>query len=348
MRRCSSCQHENPPDARFCVGCGLVLPSEGGRELDATVQVGVRTCAGCGHPNPGTFRFCTECGHPLEDGSPLRDQRTGDLTIPPKDEAEERPSSSDEPEGDPQRQSDTVRFPSAPDLERAKVTHLVSSDESESHLFLGDFVIGRARGDLQIADDPFLSGEHLAIRRRGGRYALEDLGSTNGTFVRLTREHVLEDGDEVMLGRQLFRFVEGGGGSGGRTGGGQTRVLGFGGAVPRLVRILEGGDTGESYALVRPSTVVGRERGEITFPGDVLLSSVHATIVREQGDGGVIRIRDEGSRNGVFLRIRGEWILDEGDVFTAGRQVFRFEKAEAPPAHGQRTVRLDLDPTPLR
>ena len=340
MRRCSACQHENLPDARFCVDCGRPLESAAGG-LDPTVRVEARLCPGCGHPNPASYRFCTECGGALVEPGPQRSGKTEDR-IP--HEAQARGAEGGAPS---EGIGDTVRLRTPTTLERAKVTHLVSPDETESHLFQGEFVIGRAKGDLQLPEDPFLSTEHLAIRRGEHGYALEDLGSTNGTFVRITGERVLEEGDELMIGRQLLRFVRGASRPLAEPGAAnRTRALGFGSAVPRLVRIMEGGGTAESYTLTRQRTVIGREQGDLVFPDDVLLSSVHAVVVRDP-DGSTFRAKDEGSRNGIFLRIRASWPLSEGDVFTAGRQVFRFEKAPAA-FHGQRTVRLDLDPTPLR
>lgn len=71
------------------------------------------------------------------------------------------------------------------------------------------FVIGRATGDLVIAHDGMMSSTHAEIRREkvgeGWLWMLRDLGSTNGTFVRIT-EVQLEHGQEIMLGSSLFVF----------------------------------------------------------------------------------------------------------------------------------------------
>lgn len=57
-----------------------------------------------------------------------------------------------------------------------------------------------------------VSRHHAEIRCEGGRYVLEDLGSTNGTFVnnrRLTRAVMLQDGDEIRLGPDVrLTFVD--------------------------------------------------------------------------------------------------------------------------------------------
>lgn len=83
----------------------------------------------------------------------------------------------------------------------------------------GGLTIGRDSGaDLQI-QDRFASGIHCRIHNRGNAYLLEDLSSTNGTFVngaRIENEVALQDLDELSIGDTVFRFElsipDGGGG----------------------------------------------------------------------------------------------------------------------------------------
>ena len=73
-------------------------------------------------------------------------------------------------------------------------------------------VIGRdPRCDL-VLDDPRVSRRHAEIRPRLGRFALLDLGSTNGTRVNGTRvtEAALADGDRIEIARAAFVFRAGG------------------------------------------------------------------------------------------------------------------------------------------
>jgi pSer/pThr/pTyr-binding forkhead associated (FHA) protein len=79
------------------------------------------------------------------------------------------------------------------------------------YLFRDETVIGRENGDIVFTDDPFLSRRHAAIRvdHAGGRFTLHDLGSSNGTALRIRGEHVLRDGDQFRIGRHLFRFEAG-------------------------------------------------------------------------------------------------------------------------------------------
>jgi hypothetical protein len=67
--------------------------------------------------------------------------------------------------------------------------------------------------DLDAFDtDAKVSRRHARITRRGGAYFIEDLGSTNGTYVNRGRRllpgspQVLADGDEVIVGKTFLRF----------------------------------------------------------------------------------------------------------------------------------------------
>ncbi len=73
----------------------------------------------------------------------------------------------------------------------------------------GGISIGRsADADVQI-DDPFASGVHARVYSRGPSYYVEDMNSTNGTYLngaRLDGEAELRDLDELRIGDTEFRF----------------------------------------------------------------------------------------------------------------------------------------------
>jgi hypothetical protein len=85
--------------------------------------------------------------------------------------------------------------------------------------------------------------------------------------------------------------------------------------------VMEGGQPGEVYDLGE-DTVIGRNNGEITFPHDGFMSGRHARIERR---GSSFILTDEGSRNGSFIKIKGEVELKPGDMILVGKQLFRFE-----------------------
>ena len=84
---------------------------------------------------------------------------------------------------------------------------------------------------------------------------------------------------------------------------------------------MEGGQPGEVYEL-DADTVIGRNKGEIIFPHDGFMSGRHARIERR---GASFILTDEGSRNGSFIKIKGEVELKSGDMILVGKQLFRFE-----------------------
>ncbi len=69
--------------------------------------------------------------------------------------------------------------------------------------------IGRAIENDIVITSKRVSREHAHVRREGWRVLLEDLGSTNGTFLngeRLLVPAPLQDGDQVKIGDVLFIF----------------------------------------------------------------------------------------------------------------------------------------------
>jgi predicted component of type VI protein secretion system len=71
-----------------------------------------------------------------------------------------------------------------------------------------DAVIGREGTDIVLAD-PEVSRRHAAIRVTGVGVAIEDLGSTNGTYVnneRIQGTRELKEGDEIRFGNTVWRL----------------------------------------------------------------------------------------------------------------------------------------------
>jgi diguanylate cyclase (GGDEF)-like protein len=73
------------------------------------------------------------------------------------------------------------------------------------------FQIGRsARNDLAL-DQESISRHHARITFDGTEYWVQDLGSTNGTYVNdePVREQRLADGDQIRIGRSILKFMTG-------------------------------------------------------------------------------------------------------------------------------------------
>lgn len=70
--------------------------------------------------------------------------------------------------------------------------------------------VGRSRRNHVRLKDPLVSTKHLSISVSGNTCVINDLDSSNGSFIngeRLTGGRVLKDGDEVMLGKTILRFA---------------------------------------------------------------------------------------------------------------------------------------------
>jgi len=87
-------------------------------------------------------------------------------------------------------------------------------DPATSQIFpLGEEVtIGRAPGcSVPLADDTYVSQLHARIYIRDGKPFVEDLGSTNGTFLnrdRLSKTMPLRRGDKLQIGRTVLEIVQ--------------------------------------------------------------------------------------------------------------------------------------------
>ncbi len=68
-----------------------------------------------------------------------------------------------------------------------------------------EITLGRERGEINFPDDGYVSGLHARVAARDGRVFLEDLGSSNGTFMKVQGERGLINESFVLMGQQLFR-----------------------------------------------------------------------------------------------------------------------------------------------
>jgi predicted component of type VI protein secretion system len=78
-------------------------------------------------------------------------------------------------------------------------------------LTLDDLTIGRDISNRIVINDAEVSRKHTRLTLQGGTYVVEDLGSTNGTFVngqRLSGPAILRPGDLVMLGEKISLTFE--------------------------------------------------------------------------------------------------------------------------------------------
>jgi hypothetical protein len=187
------------------------------------------TCERCGTENLDGSRYCDECGAAMWLAG-----RASDLTRVPEQpngsnrngrrEASKTVAQSVRGAGQPAMSERQTSSPLvAPDRKVHAVLVIERGSSAGKQFSLSDenSNIGRwdAEGgvfpDVDLdSDDPEakVSRRHARISRRDGQYAIEDLGSTNGTFVNRGRRLVpgnsqpLQDGDEIIVGKTFLRF----------------------------------------------------------------------------------------------------------------------------------------------
>jgi pSer/pThr/pTyr-binding forkhead associated (FHA) protein len=186
--------------------------------------------------------------------------------------------------------------------------------------------VGRAKNSADFPGLCTMAVKHMKFRYERGSLVVDDLGSLNGIYLRVTRPVVLIDGMRFRVGNQTIEFHE---------------------AEPMEPVAPRVSDDGEEYCsrdleqlayldLIRPdgsrglrfpitrpgSTVIGREgaAAHIALTSDNAVSSTHVQIRRE---GGSFLLEDMRSRNGTFVHILGSQAVNAGDVILAGRVLFR-------------------------
>jgi pSer/pThr/pTyr-binding forkhead associated (FHA) protein len=89
-----------------------------------------------------------------------------------------------------------------------RLAQMVGSNSFANSFLLedDDIYLGRDRGHIRFPDDGYVSGSHAVLARRGGKVYIKDLGSSNGTYVRVKEKRVIVSGDSILLGQQLFRI----------------------------------------------------------------------------------------------------------------------------------------------
>ena len=91
---------------------------------------------------------------------------------------------------------------------------VLKSGPQRGHIYTlekSDLILGRDVSNDIVIQDPEVSRRHARLFQKGTTYMLEDLGSTNGTFVggqRLTGPYLLESGETIGLGENCTLVYE--------------------------------------------------------------------------------------------------------------------------------------------
>lgn len=184
------------------------------------------TCERCKASNLDGGQYCDECGAPLRPNAPPNSERKGLAKGDAEGQNGSRaPAPVPEPEVAAGNAAAARNVSSARGAnEKAHARLLIERGKSAGKQFLlsaAESQIGRWDADGGIfpdvdldSDDPEakVSRRHARITLRDGKYFLEDLGSTNGTFINRGKRlaagahQPLTDGDEIIVGKTFLRF----------------------------------------------------------------------------------------------------------------------------------------------
>ena len=196
-------------------------------------------CPRCGVAMGEKSSFCGGCGAEVERGNPAPA-----ATLPPEDPVRPIPHDARRPNhGDPEPTPTPLAFvpgiireplravpaihcghpmpegalfcpfcaaPLVPQGPSYSVLAKTSGKPDRRFEMTGDdFIIGKTdQCHLRLPNDDFASRQHARIVRAGQQMVLEDLGSANGTFVRVRKPMAIEPGDEILIGTTVLRIEQ--------------------------------------------------------------------------------------------------------------------------------------------
>jgi hypothetical protein len=107
----------------------------------------------------------------------------------------------------------TPKPPKAPSKRRGSPTHVLVTDGANSgeraDLDQAPILIGRGSDAAIRLDDDYVSTRHARIAASGDQWFVEDLGSTNGTYigsVRITQPTTITLGTQVRIGKTILEL----------------------------------------------------------------------------------------------------------------------------------------------
>jgi pSer/pThr/pTyr-binding forkhead associated (FHA) protein len=106
------------------------------------------------------------------------------------------------PQGD-----DSTFWGSPPPQVWARLVQVLEGGKiGEIHLLTQpELVIGREEGEVRFPEDGFISSRHCMLVNKGGDCYLRDLDSSNGTYLRIRKNHTLKSDDRVQIGNQVLK-----------------------------------------------------------------------------------------------------------------------------------------------
>ncbi|CAD8101869.1 unnamed protein product [Paramecium sonneborni] len=154
--------------------------------------------------------------------------------------------------------------------------------------------IGRHSSNQILILEENISRFHAEIIFQDSTFALKDIGSTTGTFIKILKSLTLKQGMLIELGSNQFSI--------------QKLDLLDNGGIEISLFVVEGPNLEDTITFQlnkdKPSVTLGRKSTvDISFPEDHHLSNQHAKFYLVDQ---TVTIEDHGSTNGSWMRLSGE------------------------------------------
>ena len=283
---------------------------------------GDRICLNCGSVVSKGNHFCGNCGAKYNSDYEL---------TPIIDKLVDLASEANAPKRQIERVSFVNNFvvPAGQDNANFTLFHVNDDGTLGDQILLnaGENIIGKS-SSVQLNNDRFVSPKHLRIICHKDKAVIEDYGSLNGVFIRLSDKTAeLCDGDSFRIGEELLCY------SHGKskqqllaTKDDSTELLGS--KEPEcwgyLRLILGPFSEGNVYRLYDNEVFLGRTNADILFPKDGFVSGRHLKLTAK---GDHATITDLNSSNGTFVKLRGSMTVTGSEFILLGNQLLRLKIA---------------------
>ena len=90
------------------------------------------------------------------------------------------------------------------------IGYYLLEEDGATHPLYKITTVGRAGDSDIVIEDPYLSSKHALIIKKRRQLVLQDLNSTNGSFLngkRIKKAVALKEKDEIMLGHRKFTLL---------------------------------------------------------------------------------------------------------------------------------------------
>ncbi|MDB6002782.1 MAG: hypothetical protein JWP52_4481 [Rhizobacter sp.] len=183
--------------------------------------------------------------------------------------------------------------------------------------------LGRRPYNDIVIDNLAVSGEHAVLQMTGADVFIEDLNSTNGTYIngKAIKKQLLVHNDTVEIGKYKIKFLVDEGNdyektmilkSGSSSGMATAPMSNFGGlgtpVVPASIRVLNGAAAGREVALTKVVTTVGKPGVQVASitkrPNGYVLAHVEGA-VRPSVNGNVLTGDSMPLKNGDVVELAG-------------------------------------------